>query len=195
MNYWGEPDTSVSFCEKKYDKTFWIAEYYNTLSALSYIVLGSFFLATRIKHIGISMIILGLSTMVMHGTLRYYGQWLDEYSMLVISYSAIKLISNNSDKGYFFIFIYYFIFKDYFIPFFIMFACMQIYMIIMTRNVKLSKIQKILINMYIFYFFLGLICWFIDQLFCDKIGNIPFHAAWHVFTALGMFYGFLSFIV
>ena len=27
--YWGIPDASVSFCENKYDKYFWIAEYHN----------------------------------------------------------------------------------------------------------------------------------------------------------------------
>jgi hypothetical protein len=72
---------------------------------------------------------------------------------------------------------------------------MQSYIVILTYNKKLSNIQTILINIYIFYFFLAISCWLIDQLFCDQIGNIPFHAAWHVFTALGMFYGFFSFIV
>ena len=43
--YWGKPDTSVSFCEKKYDTLFWIAEYYNTISAVPYIFIGMAFIA------------------------------------------------------------------------------------------------------------------------------------------------------
>ena len=37
-NFWGDKDTSISFCEQKYDQVFWIAEYYNTLSSFSYII-------------------------------------------------------------------------------------------------------------------------------------------------------------
>ena len=28
--YWGVPDATVSFCENKYEKYYWIAEYHNT---------------------------------------------------------------------------------------------------------------------------------------------------------------------
>ena len=109
--YWGQPDTTVSFCEEKYTKNAWIAEYYNTISAMSYILFGAFFLATKIKHIGISMIILGLSTMTMHGTLRYYGQWLDECSMLFISYSGIRLLNTYfTNRGFIYLAIYYYFF-------------------------------------------------------------------------------------
>ena len=40
-NFWGDKDTSISFCEQKYDQVFWIAEYYNTLSSFSYIIPNS----------------------------------------------------------------------------------------------------------------------------------------------------------
>ena len=40
-NFWGDKDTSISFCEAKYDKVLWIAEYYNTLSSFSYITFPS----------------------------------------------------------------------------------------------------------------------------------------------------------
>ena len=48
--YWGTPDTTVQFCEKKYDKIYWIAEYDNTYSALPYILLGGFLFNTRIRN-------------------------------------------------------------------------------------------------------------------------------------------------
>ena len=41
--YWGTPDVSVSFCEDKYVVSNYIAEYYNTMSALSYVIVGLIF--------------------------------------------------------------------------------------------------------------------------------------------------------
>ena len=90
-SYWGKPDTTVNFCEAKYATVDWIAEYYNTMSALSYIIVGFLFLFTRIRRLAISVILVGLSTIVMHGTLRYYGQWLDECSMLLLCFDVLKL--------------------------------------------------------------------------------------------------------
>ena len=47
--YWGTPDVSVSFCEDKYVVSNYIAEYYNTMSALSYVIVGLIFYRTRLK--------------------------------------------------------------------------------------------------------------------------------------------------
>ena len=194
--YWGSPDTTISFCEKKYDQLFWVAEYYNTYSASTYIIFGLFFLLTKIKHVGVSMITLGVCTMVMHSTLRYYGQWMDECSMLIITYSAIKLIDNNySNYGYIKLIILYLMIKDYFILFFLMFFCMQLYIVYLTYQKKISRNQHIFIILYIICFSLGILCWFIDQFLCEYIGNMQFHAAWHFLSAFGMFYGFLGFLV
>lgn len=194
--YWGQPDTTVSFCEQKYDKVFWIAEYYNTYSAFPYVVFGMFFLLTKIKHIGITLIALGISTAIMHTTLRYYGQWLDECSMLTLSYSAIQLLNKKATHwGYGIIIFYYFLVKEHFILFFSLFFLMQTYIIYQSFYKKINWIQGIFIKLYIFCFLLATVCWVIDQTLCNYIYDIPFHAAWHILSALGMFYGFFSFIL
>ena len=90
--FWGKPDVSVSFCEDKYVVSDYIAEYYNTMSALSYVIVGILFYRTRLKKLSIIMILLGLGTALLHGTLRFYGQWLDETSMLILSFFIIKEI-------------------------------------------------------------------------------------------------------
>ena len=196
LYYWGDPDTTVSFCEKKYIHTFWIAEYYNTVSALPYIIFGILFLITKIKNIGITMICLGCSTMIMHGTLRYYGQWMDESSMLILSYSAIQLIHKNlSNKIYPLLIIYYYFIKEYFILFFLTFTSMQLYITSSVYKKKLNTAQILFIKLYIGCFILGTICWIIDQFLCKYINNLPFHAAWHILSAFGMFYGFVSFLI
>ena len=136
--YWGTPDTTVQFCEKKYDHVYWIAEYDNTYSALPYILLGLFLFNTKIKKIGIATIILGFSTAIMHGTLRYYGQWLDECSLLYISFETIRLIKKNIAFYYFPpIIISYFYFKDYYIFFLSTFTFLQLVIIYLVTNKKI----------------------------------------------------------
>ena len=38
--YWGKPDSTISFCEDKYNVLPYVAEYYNTMSAISYLIVG-----------------------------------------------------------------------------------------------------------------------------------------------------------
>ena len=69
--YWGQPDISVKFCEPKYQDSTWIAEYENTVSAIAYVIVGALFLPfSRVQKIGLYIILLGLSTMIMHGDLE-----------------------------------------------------------------------------------------------------------------------------
>ena len=118
--FWGTPDVSVSFCEDKYVVSNYLAEYYNTMSALSYVIVGLFFYKTRLKNLSKIIILLGLGTALLHGTLRFYGQWLDEISMLILSFYIIKevrlirLNKRTSDLYLFPLIFNYFIFSHYF---------------------------------------------------------------------------------
>ena len=49
--FWGDKDTSISFCEDKYVNSKYIAEYYNTYSGLSYCLVGLYFYNNKIKDI------------------------------------------------------------------------------------------------------------------------------------------------
>ena len=85
------------------------------------------FYCTRIKNIGICLMFLGLSTMLMHGTLRYYGQWLDEIGLIVLSFESLKQL----DKRLKYIFLppilgIYFMFTENFLVFFSTFATMKV---------------------------------------------------------------------
>ena len=69
--FWGHEDISIHFCEDKYTHMFWIAEYYNTIRCVFYILSGMMlWKLQREKTIGISLICVGLGSMVLHGTLR-----------------------------------------------------------------------------------------------------------------------------
>ena len=88
--YWGIPDASVSFCENKYDKYFWIAEYHNTISSLCYVIMGLLIMRSRLKFLGQLLCCVGIGAMLLHATLRHLSQMGDEMSMLALSFYSLK---------------------------------------------------------------------------------------------------------
>merc|ERR1712127_114270 len=138
--FWGKPDVSVSFCENKYVVSDYIAEYYNTMSALSYVIVGLLFYKTKLKKLSKIIILLGIGTALLHSTLRFYGQWLDEISMLILSFYIIQELREmrfgiTTSELYLILLIFpYFLFERYFSYFFIVFSSLQIYTYVISRK-------------------------------------------------------------
>jgi dihydroceramidase len=201
--FWGYPDVSVSFCEDKYVVSDYIAEYYNTMSALSYVIVGLLFYRTRLKNLSLIIISLGLGTALLHSTLRYYGQWLDELSMLVLSFYIIKEIRRLRFKkkiSEFYLLpliLPYFIFEGYFCYFFLVFASLQVYTyIIIQKDYKdYSTKEYLLVKGYSGVLIFSSLCWVADQLFCESVRNYQLHAVWHVGTALSILMGLTALLI
>ena len=201
--FWGSPDVSVKFCEDKYIVSEYIAEYYNTMSALSYIIVGLLFSRTRLKNLSKIIILLGLGTALLHGTLRFYGQWLDEVSMLILSFYIIKEVrlirlNKRTNNLYLFPLIFnYFLFSHYFCYFFIVFVSLQIYTYKITQrnHNKCSRQEYFLIKSYSILLMISSICWLCDQLFCEYVRDYQLHAVWHVGTALSLLLGLTAIII
>ncbi len=194
--FWGTPDVSVSFCEDKYVVSNYIAEYYNTMSALSYVIVGLLFYKTRLKKLSKIIILLGIGTALLHSTLRFYGQWLDEISMLILSFYIIQELREmrfgirTSELFLVFLIFPYFLFED-FSYFFIVFLFLQIYTYSISRKNydECSREVYYLIKAYSIILVLSTICWLCDQLFCDLVKDYQLHAVWHVGTALALLTG------
>jgi dihydroceramidase len=93
---WGEPTSTVDWCEANYEHTRYIAEFFNTLSSVSIVaagVLGLYLhhrlLEQRFLLCFASVALVGLGSVAFHGTLRFELQLLDELPML---YSAIIMV-------------------------------------------------------------------------------------------------------
>ena len=201
--FWGTPDVSVSFCEDKYVVSNYIAEYYNTMSAFSYMIVGLIFYFTKLRYISNVLLLMSLGTMALHCTLRYYGQWMDEISMLILSFYIIKYLRNDLFKksthniylcG---IIAGYFLFHNFFIFFFAMFASMQLYIysLAQLKRNKNKRVENFLIKAYTISLIVATICWFLDQVACKYVGYFQLHAIWHVGTALAMLFGFTAIII
>tara|TARA_B110000211_G_C14012311_1_gene523755 strand:+ start:728 stop:1336 length:609 start_codon:yes stop_codon:yes gene_type:complete len=201
--FWGTPDVSVSFCEDKYIVSDYIAEYYNTMSALSYVIVGLLFYKTRLKKLSKIIILLGIGTALLHSTLRFYGQWIDELSMLILSFYIIKEIRQmrfgiTTSEWYLLLLIFpYFLFERYFSYFFVVFSSLQIYTYTISRKNYDECTREVyyLIKAYLIVLILSSICWLGDQLFCDYVQDYQLHAVWHVGTSLALFFGLLALII
>jgi len=193
--FWGKPDSSVDFCEDKYVNNQYIAEYNNTWSCIFYLVPALLYRNTKIHNIAVCLFFLWIGSTLLHGTLRYYGQWLDEISMLSVSYMTIQQFKKDL-PNYFLglIILIYLYFWNTFCIFFLMFTVMQIILVnnakkhINDRNIKY-------INLYILSFSLGLLCWFLDQFACNYFKLYNLHAFWHFFTAMAITSGYAGFLL
>ena len=195
--YWGEPDISVHFCEKKYEVLDWVAEYNNSTSAIIYLLVALFYYNTKIRELSYYIFFMGISTMIMHGTLRYYGQILDELSIIFIFHqNIIRLYKKKLNFVLYFNIFIYLLFNNYYFIFLSIFFTYKTFILkkICTKN-NFKENEKIFIYIYYFYFTLAGICWFIDQKLCGYFPNIQFHALWHCFSGIGIFFAFYTFII
>jgi len=96
--FWGETTANIDWCERNYAVTFYIAEFWNTLSSLMMVFVGFVGLYAMKKtpvafRIGyLALVCVGLGSTCFHATMRREEQMLDEVPML-FAVSAIFYIS------------------------------------------------------------------------------------------------------
>ena len=164
--FWGIPDASVDFCEEKYIESYWVGEYYNTLSSLMYICVGIPFLFTKIKNIAWCIIGIGVGSILLHGTLRCYGQWVDEIFMILTVFKTLKYIRPNTSNIFLVISIYlYCNFSHLYFVFLIIFGILKT---------------------------MAFICWVLDQTACSFVQPFQLHAWWHLFTSISILSGMME---
>jgi hypothetical protein len=189
--FWGAKDSSSYFCEKPYGNSHYIAEYYNTISAIPYILVGIYiYNVLKYSKIGISVVLIGLGTMLLHGTQRYYGQWADEMSMIFFCFSVIQKL-NKRINNYFLGVIYgiYYIFNENWFCFICLFLVLVRYLFYLMKYKKKYKYKKIYTNRTIIIFKVSVLLWLIDQLACLTVGNVYLHSCWHIGTAFAILHG------
>ncbi len=181
-NYWGNPDGSIDFCEENYKENMYIAEYWNTISASIYFIIGMMWIFTKYKRVAMSFMFLSLGTALWHGTLRYWGQWADEVGMFILSFNLIKEVHPSLNIQWLFLLLgIYFTFQDIFLIFGGFFIVLQTYIWLCARYMKIENgwewpIYNILL-------LVSGIFWGLDTFYCKKTG-INYHTLWHISTGL-----------
>jgi len=189
MNYyWGKPNSSIIFCEEKYDTISWIAEYYNTISSALFIFAGLPFIFGKARYVARAFICMGVGSMIFHGTLQHYGQQADEIAMIVFNFFAIKFFCKT--YPYYILVLLLSIYyqnSHNFLVFFCIFSLMQYVLLIKVKQ-SLLKIRPINIKISQFLFLAAFICWVADHILCNYAQRYQLHAWWHIFSALNFCY-------
>lgn len=103
--YWGDIDANIDWCERNYDTTEYIAEFWNTISSIpiflfalaGYIAGKRYAMAeSRFSLAFFLMMLVGLGSTCFHATLRRYAQSMDELPML---WTSICLFYNAVDHA------------------------------------------------------------------------------------------------
>ncbi|KAI8063259.1 alkaline phytoceramidase family protein [Gongronella butleri] len=87
--YWGPITSSVDWCEKNYVHSFYIAEFWNTVSSFAMIILGLAGVYAHHRSLGwrlsngyLMIVIVGIGSVLFHATLQYEHQMWDELPMV-----------------------------------------------------------------------------------------------------------------
>jgi len=191
--HWGTPDASVSFCEPKYTMVPWVAEYHNTITSLIYAVVGIIFLGTNVDRMAKCLIVVGIGAACLHMTLRKYGQWLDELSMLYLIYCGLRHLRPDRFKMYMLIPLTagYYVFCGNFLFFLSTFTGMQVVIFVEARRQLPAKYGPWATS-YIVTFSTATVCWLLDQTLCSYVVAYQLHAWWHVLTGIAIGQGFVG---
>ncbi|ORZ24135.1 ceramidase [Absidia repens] len=103
LGYWGPVTSSVDWCEENYKYSFYIAEFWNTLSSFAMIVLGLLGILVHHRTLGwrlacgyFMIMVVGVGSVLFHGTLQYKHQMWDEIPMVwTASYMLWVLLQDN----------------------------------------------------------------------------------------------------
>ncbi|GJJ74134.1 dihydroceramidase [Entomortierella parvispora] len=103
VGYWSPNTASVDWCESNYVVTYYIAEFWNSVSSLFIILLGELGLylcptkERRFKVAFRTISVVGIGSVLFHGTLRHKMQLLDELPMI---YAATALVFICTETKY-----------------------------------------------------------------------------------------------
>jgi len=214
VGYWGPRTSAVDWCEPNYTWTFYVAEFFNTMTSLpaALLALNGIWLTYKYGYdkryflLNFLVGMVGIGSAAFHGTLLYTGQILDELPMVYTSLSLLHAVLEleSSDKpiyrylspillGYAALFTgVYLYLPDFFIFFLVGYILLILTLIvrcaIIYRQPATLPHQKTFIIMAVGFYVGGWLgFWVPEILFCDKIQALNFHAFWHVTSTLGAF--------
>lgn len=97
--FWGPPTSSIDWCEANYAVSYYVAEWFNTLSSLPLVVVGLLgvhwhwrVLERRFLLVFASVALVGIGSTAFHGTLLFRLQMLDELPMLYTATLMVYLL-------------------------------------------------------------------------------------------------------
>lgn len=214
-NYWDPITATIDWCEPNYEVSPYIAEFYNTISNLSYILLGWYGLyqswphELRFRVAFLGLILVGFGSSAFHATLKWSGQLSDEVGMFMVTLSTLYILLQHRDEFHpqllaglctatLFLFTTIYAILQWVLLFQIAWVilagiviCKFMHLIQQTKR----SIQRIYIRI-MGLLILSAVMWLLEQLLCESfpiIASWKLHALfWHVGTAIVSYFVLLG---
>jgi len=216
VGYWGAPDSTIDFCEANYAVTYWVAEFFNTLSSLPMIAWGLLGLIltqkyatneTRFKFCFMALMFIGFGSTLFHASLRFKYQMLDEMPMLVSTTVGLyvcltlELPPGQTNWKLAVLLVSVTVVE---IILYLTFEIWPIFFIGFAHNIAIGtyvvvKHYRHLMGKYVLYaiasYYIASVFWFIDMFFCDRVQRFHLHSLWHFGAGYGSYLGSLTFLL
>ncbi|CAO0790035.1 unnamed protein product [Mucor circinelloides] len=216
--YWGPVTSSVDWCEENYTHSYYIAEFWNTISSLAMVALGFLGVALHHKSLGwrlsasyLLIVVVGIGSVLFHATLQFEHQMWDEVPMVWCACQLLwVLLDEHGYKGigYTMCISIYCAFATYvtsmnkgttqFFMFQTSFGLVMwtdLYFVYqLYKNVKNEQVTR-LFHQGCKFLALALGVWLFDSNFCfvyDHVPNPQLHAWWHVLMCTSLHYFFVA---
>jgi len=190
------PTSSIDWCERNYIVSWYIAEFWNTLSSLIIILCGAMDLyhtlkmksELRFQLYALSVIMVGIGTVAFHGSLTYIGQLGDELPMvwcMMVSWYILITMEQKKSNGNFLAQVltaYAILFSlvhalgAYTVLFQVHFVVLMVVPVVYTyRFVHTYRSHPAVRPLVVYYVVLWLVAgivWLADQLGCEKLHTL-----------------------
>lgn len=216
--FWGPTTATIDWCEPNYQHSFYVAEFWNTVSNLLFVLLGLYGLRNSMKqgfeprfHAQfIAVIITGLGSAMFHGTLQFVHQQCDETPMVWAMLVWIYIVYSNEIQqlkipepaviavltflGVAFAIVHaIYRFTTMFQLFFgtlAILCCVRLCMY--YTRVKDPRAKAVAIS-YVRNSLIGFVFWMVDYHYCHHMRELPInpqgHAWWHIFMGISSYHG------
>jgi len=212
--FWGARTSAVDWCEANYTWSFYIAEFFNTITSLpaAFLALNSMYLtykygySKRFYVVNMLVAMVGFGSAAFHGTLLWTGQITDELPMVYASLSFLyAVLEMEADKKPVYKYLapalvtfaciftaVYLLLPDFFIFFLVAYILCILALVyhvskIFRRPTTLLHQKIFIVSSMGFYIGGWLFFWVPEVLFCGELQAFNFHAWWHVTSTLGAF--------
>ncbi|TMW57008.1 hypothetical protein Poli38472_002933 [Pythium oligandrum] len=216
--FWGQPTATVDWCEPNYQHSFYIAEFWNTVSNLLFVILGLYGLVRSMKQgfewrfhtLFLSVIITGFGSAMFHGTLQQMHQQFDETPMIWGILVWIYIVFENEYKklgipnavvvaaltifgGGFALLHSIYHFTLVFQLFFGILAWLCLFRLCGHYAQVKDPRAKAVARSFLRNTLLGFGFWMLDYHYCSQLKLLPFnpqgHAWWHILVGIGSYHG------
>jgi dihydroceramidase len=216
MGYWGEATSTMDWCEINYEVSYYIAEFWNTISSMFIAWIGVIALVSLSRYtsritdylLATGIIVIGLGSAAFHATLTYQSQMWDEIPMVwtgsVAAYCYSSMIFPRFDNYFFAILVIWNIvffcmhlLGGVFSLFAMIFVAITLYMsgcILVLQYRYGTRFTQRLLIIHISLYIVAFALWILDNVHCNTLRenlNPQFHSWWHILAGISIHYGFI----